>query len=186
MDEEVVLMSDQSKGITLIGCLILGAIGGACTWMVITLINADLWQPKLYVPIAIAVVCAFLIILLIRRAFMRVLTITPEGITQHRAFAKRFIPAGDMRAGLFTKKVYKHRHGGPEDTSRATMMVDMIYLGMPDGKVRGLFMSEANGPRISRVIQGLDHMLGIKVFRLEAVENTRGRKPDFSALKKRD
>ncbi len=183
MSNEVVLKSNASVLLTALVCLIFTAIGGTCVWIVVKLINADLWQPLLWVPVGLALACVFLIFLMVRRATMRVLTITPDGITMHRPFARRFIPAGGLKAGVFTETRTSGGAASAQGTVARTEHVDAIYLGLPDGTVRGLFVGKVNGPRISRVIQGLDHMLGVEVVRLPGDPGKKNRRPDVSSLK---
>ncbi|WP_461425266.1 hypothetical protein [Gymnodinialimonas sp.] len=153
---------------TLIASIILGVIGTTCIWAVVTLIQGGQWQPLLWVPIGIAAISVFVIVLLIRRVTMRALTISPEGIKVHRPFAPpHFIPAGGLKAGIYTEPGISGGAASAAGSRAGTVMYDVIYLGLPDGSTKGLFMRPQGDPGVSLVVQGLGHLLDVHVVPLQ-------------------
>jgi energy-coupling factor transporter transmembrane protein EcfT len=166
--ENVFVKANHSLGVTLIASIILGVIATTCIWIVVTLIQADLWQPLLWVPIGIAAVSAFVIVLLIRRLTMRALTISPEGIKVHRPFAPpEFIPAGGLKAGIYTEPRIVGGAASATGSRARTSMYDVVYLGLPDGTIKGLLMRPQGDPSVSRIVQGLGHLLDVQVVPLQ-------------------
>jgi len=182
--ETVIVKANHSLGVTLIASIILAVIGTTCVSAVVTLIQAGLWQPLLWVPIGIAAVSAFVIVLLIRRLTMRALTISAEGIKMHRPFAPpKFIPAGGLKAGVYTEPRTKGGATSATGSVARTEMYDVIYLGLPDGTTRGLFMRPQGDPSVSRVVQGLGHLLDVQVVPLQGDPDKKMRRALLDPLK---